>query len=501
MTKLLSMYEKQDRPELPAYPGGPAVRLDCDVAVIGGGGSGLAAAVRAAQKGARVVVVEKMDVLGGNSRFAGGLLSTSSRFQRELGMPDMTEEYYKQAYHLNKYTLDPAIFRRYIRNTGVFLEWLADLGLDTDNIRFAMGAVAMVKERKDPGYLNNPMYGPGLMGSTVLDVLTRALEPLPVQVLTSTKAERLLTDEAGRVTGLTAKGQQASYEIRANSVILSAGGFGANPALLRRFLPKYFSRDNYCAHYCLLSTTGDGILMAEQAGAEVGRNISVGLEGISHIPGTYSVQSIARSPKMLIVNRDGRRFIAEDDTEDAEFAMDLQPDGLAFLIFDAAAKSVIYQEAVDNARFDPMTSREQLEADLIQEDAEGKCRIASTMAEAARFIGCTEQALAATIEQYNQMCGQGRDRELFKDKAHLIPVRQFPLCILRCQRKFDVTMGGVSIDRHLRALTPEGRPIGGLYVTGDGASNWMGEEYGPLFSSFAWAMNSGYLAAEEAAAE
>ena len=36
--------------------------------------------------------------------------------------------------------------------------------------------------------------------------------------------------------------------------------------------------------------------------------------------------------------------------------------------------------------------------------------------------------------------------------------------------------------------------------TGDNASNWMGEEYGPMFSSFCWAMNSGYLAGEEAAA-
>ena len=57
-----------------------------------------------------------------------------------------------------------------------------------------------------------------------------------------------------------------------------------------------------------------------------------------------------------------------------------------------------------------------------------------------------------------------------------------------------MTMGGISINEHLQALRPDQSVIPGLYVTGDNASNWMGEEYGPMFSSFCWAMNSGYLA-------
>ena len=58
-------------------------------------------------------------------------------------------------------------------------------------------------------------------------------------------------------------------------------------------------------------------------------------------------------------------------------------------------------------------------------------------------------------------------------------------------------MGGVSIDEKCRALRSDGSVIRGLYVCGDIASNWMGTDYGPLFSSFAWAVNSGMLTAEE----
>lgn len=170
MVKLLSMYEHNDRPDY-KHPGGSEREISCDIAVLGGGGSGIVAAVRAAQLGARVVVIEKMDVLGGNSWYAGGLLTTTSKYQRALGMEDQTDTYYKKAFQQCKYTLDPAIFKRYIKNTGTFFEWIADMGLDTDNLRYMWDSVAMIKERKDPGPLNNPKYGPGLMGSTILSIL------------------------------------------------------------------------------------------------------------------------------------------------------------------------------------------------------------------------------------------------------------------------------------------------------------------------------------------
>ena len=72
-----------------------------------------------------------------------------------------------------------------------------------------------------------------------------------------------------------------------------------------------------------------------------------------------------------------------------------------------------------------------------------------------------------------------------------------PWYAVKLIRKFDVTMGGVSVNARLQALRPDQTVIPGLYVTGDNASNWMGENYGPFFSSFAWACNSGYLAAGE----
>lgn len=500
MVKLLSMYERNDRPDY-EHPGGPEQEISCDIAILGGGGSGIVAAVRAAQLGARVVVVEKMDVLGGNSWYAGGLLTTTSKYQKALGMEDQTDTYYKKAFQQCKYTLDPAIFKRYIKNTGTFFEWIADMGLDTDNLRYMWDSVAMIKERKDPGPLNNPKYGPGLMGSTILSILYKKLDELGVTVLMETKANRLLTDDEGRVIGILADGMTESYRISSKAVILSSGGFGGNPELLQRFLPQYFTRDNYISHYCRLATTGEGILMAEDIGAEVGKNISVGIGALVHNPGAYSLQVAFQNDKCIYLNKNGKRFIAEDDTDDGELVVDMQPEGLAYCFFDENLKDAIVQGFSEPNFFgDRNPTAEEFAQDLQQETADGKTCIAATLAEAAEYIGCSEAALAETLERYNAQVKEGRDGDFFKAPEHLTTIGKAPYYIIRLQRNFDVTMGGVSVNEHIQAVDPNNRPIPGLYVTGDAASNWMGTEYGPLFSSFAWAMNSGYLAGEEASA-
>ncbi|HHU22631.1 MAG TPA: FAD-dependent oxidoreductase [Clostridiales bacterium] len=499
MSKLLSMFENLDRGEL-TYPGGAEQNMDCDIVVVGGGGAGTTAAVRAAELGARVILVEKMSSLGGNSRFAGGLLSTNSEYQKSRGMRDNTDRYIETAYKHHKYTLNPAIFRRYISNSGTYYDWLVKHGLDTENTRWILDdAVCLIKKRTHPGYLGgHPAYGPGLMGSAILDLMKAYIDEKKIPVLLETKVRSLLT-ENGRVTGVLADGQNASYRINAGAVILSSGGFGGNVEMLRRFLPQYFSTDNYVSHYCLLSTTGDGIEMAEKIGAEVGRNMSVGISAISHIPGTYTVRSIVRQPLGILVNKNGQRFLCEDEADDAEFAMDLQPEGLGYYIYDRTSLLEAFKLAIETSPYgDEPPTWENLETDLLREKEEGKLAISDTLEGLCDYIGCSPEALRETVERCNRHYEQGYDNELFKKKENLRLIKDPPYFAIRILRNFDVTMGGVSINENLQALRPDGTVIPGLYVTGDCASNWMGTEYGPLFSSFAWAMNSGYIAAEEA---
>ena len=49
-------------------------RRSCDVLVVGAGGAGLAAAVRASELGAEVILIEQNAHLGGNTLISGGFL-------------------------------------------------------------------------------------------------------------------------------------------------------------------------------------------------------------------------------------------------------------------------------------------------------------------------------------------------------------------------------------------------------------------------------------------
>lgn len=499
MSKLLSMYEKDDRKEFD-YPGGEETVLSCDVVVVGGGGSGLSAAVRAAQKGAKVIIVEKMDCLGGNSNFAGGLLATGSRFHKEAGLPDKTEDYIKANLEKHGYTQNTDLVRRYIENSGTFYEWIADLGFDTTNTRFIFDTVVLMKERTEPGPLNHPAYGPGITGSNIVDVLKSQLEPLGISCLTSTKAMELLTS-GDRVCGLLAQGNDKTYHINAKSVILSSGGFGCNQELLDRFLPEYFGSDNYFTHYCLLSTTGDGILMAEKLGAEIGKDVSVGMEAMCHIPGAYSIQLAVRCPEGVIINGYGKRFIAEDQMGKGLIAMDRQPDGIAYYLFRESRLHELYESSRNRANYgDRIPEWDEFSSDLQAEIADGKVLRGETVADLASQIGCNAATLKETLETYDRFCENSHDDQYYKATEHLKPLGDGAYYAAKLYRKFDVTMGGVTIDKKLRVVRPDETPIHGLYAAGDVASGWMGKDYGPLFSSFSWAMNSGYLAGEEAAA-
>lgn len=497
MSKLQNYYGSYDVP-VPIHVRGQPKGLKCDLAVIGGGGAGLSAAARAAQLGKKVVLVEKMSVLGGNTRLAGGLLATNSKLLAEAGVPDMTEEHINEYRRQHMYTLNDSIFTRFIRNTGTVYDWLVENGLDHSNTRVIMDRVVMIKERTEWEPLRNPAYGPGLMGTAVTDTLIAMLERYGVTVLLETAVSELVM-QGDTVTGVRAVGGGFDYEISADGVILATGGFGCDNELLKKYFPQYFTSDNYFSHYCLRHCTGDGIRMAEAIGAETGKFMSIGLESMAHIPGAHSLQRIIINPEGIIVSATGKRFLPEDDIENGEYVLDAQPNGEGWYLFNEANKDKMYQLALDRRRYgDWMPEFEEFYQDIEEELGLGLMKKGETIEALAAELGAPAEVLRATIESYDRFCRNGFDEQFCKPAEHLMAMgTEGPWYAVRMTRKFDVTMGGVSVDSRIRALRPDGSVIPGLYVCGDVASNWMGSDYGPLFSSFAWAINSGYLAAGE----
>jgi fumarate reductase flavoprotein subunit len=107
------------------------VELTADVAVIGGGGAGLAAAVQANQNGATVVVVEKMSKVGGNTTLAGGALNAvDDRSETAIANNDSVEWHYTQTIEGGDNQGDPVLVHTLVSNAWDGVEWLKDMGME-----------------------------------------------------------------------------------------------------------------------------------------------------------------------------------------------------------------------------------------------------------------------------------------------------------------------------------------------------------------------------------
>ena len=105
----------------------------CDIVVLGGGGSGIVAAVRAAQlSGKKVIVLEKVSVTGGGCiTYASAMRTFGSKWQVERNLPDTTAEYAREMMDLVYWRLDTKLVANTLRATGEFFDWLCEQG---DNI-------------------------------------------------------------------------------------------------------------------------------------------------------------------------------------------------------------------------------------------------------------------------------------------------------------------------------------------------------------------------------
>src|SRR5919206_5181328 len=102
-----------------------------DLVVVGAGGCGLVAALRAAQQGARVALLEKTDRPGGGTALsAQSVQASGTTFQQQQGIADSPAQYARDIMERNNHTGDAALAARLTENSAELVQWLADtLGL------------------------------------------------------------------------------------------------------------------------------------------------------------------------------------------------------------------------------------------------------------------------------------------------------------------------------------------------------------------------------------
>ncbi|MEJ1158914.1 FAD-dependent oxidoreductase [Prosthecomicrobium sp. N25] len=238
----------------------------CDVLIVGGGGAGLTAAVTAAERGMRVILLERRDRLGGSTAIAIGSISAAgTRWQKRKGIADRVDDFLEDmaAFPGVKPETDaPALRAVLATEAGRALEWLRGLG------------VPFVGPFPEPPHRVPRMHNVVPDSRMYIACLARAAHRHGVDIRLGCEVDGLLEDEEGAVCGALVRQAGADRRFMAErGVILAAGDFSGNAEMRRRYLPPA-AADSIPANP---ESTGKGHLLGLQMGAELkGMDVSTG---------------------------------------------------------------------------------------------------------------------------------------------------------------------------------------------------------------------------------
>jgi fumarate reductase flavoprotein subunit len=467
-------------------------QLEADVVVVAGGTSGLAAAISAAEGGARVIVFEKAATTGGTGNMGNGLFAVESRHQIMKQVALTREEAFKIFMDYTHWRVDARLVKAYIDKSASTIDWLESMGVEFIEPAAYFPGAQFTWHIIKPS-IGVPFKGPNGAATTMVKIMTDRAKTLGVQIFLQTPVKKILKEE-NRMVGVAAE-DRSGEEIQASSraVIIATGGFGDNPEMIKKYTEYEYGRDLFS--FRIPGLNGDGLRMAWEAGAmptPMNMEIIYGTPGLDEFLQLYCS---FRQPG-LVVNLHGERFMNEDIMRNTTFtgnAIATQKNRCAFNIYDEAIKKYYMTSGMDfvSSVFQ-VTKADQLDAEWQRALAQGSQEIfvADSIEELAGKAVINQANLKQTVAEYN------------KNARYLRPVQQPRFYAGRIFPGAYGSLGGIKINDKAEVLNKNYDAIPGLYAAGVDACTIYGDSYVFVLpgNTMGFAINSGRIAGESAAA-
>jgi fumarate reductase flavoprotein subunit len=432
-----------------------------DLIIVGGGTTGMPAALFATERGAKVLLIDKAPQLGGTmDRSSGQVAAAGTVWQKELGIKDSPDAHYDDVMRINRNTSDPVLTRLLVDNAADTINWFAARGytvldghpvLGSGHEYFSTRRYQWSKDRAK-GFQN-------IMDPMIEDAKATGR----LSVLLDTGVVELIKNESGAVMGVVTEndsGERLDY--LCSNVLLSSGGCAANPRMYQELhgVPLYWD-------IAYPYSQGEGITLGPGAGGYVrggdqfAPTFGMILES-NHFPAPAvagpSLEPRNRMPWEVFVNVHGKRFVREDHPSLAhrEYTLSIQPGHRHWAIFD--------QEILDTSPpLIPSWSREKLDDAFVDHPMFSK---AESLGELGVKAGINPYNLERDIKDYNDGV-QKNSSDSMGRKHRPLPIAKAPFYAVQLQGATVKSAAGLGVDGSLRVTRDDGTPIPNLYAAGE----------------------------------
>ena len=420
---------------------GETIEKETDVVVIGGGGAGFAAAVSAKEAGADVILIEKLASVGGNTLISGGeYAAPANELQEKEGIEDSKEQFAKDVEEAGG---DPELIKVLADHATEDAYWLRDeIGVEwLDSLMFFGGH--SVKRSLIPA---------AHTGNELIKNYLNKSEELGIEVQTEADVKEILAED-GKIAGVRVETADGEMIVKAKSVVIASGGFGANDEMTYEF-------DNEIDEHVLSTNspgaTGDGILMAEELGADTVDMDKIQLYPICDVE-TGKLLYCGDTRLVggaLLVNKEGNRFVEELGTRrEISMAIKDQTDYVGYLLWDETSN-----ETTGTMASNPQEAESLFERGLMVK--------ADTLEELAEHFDIDKDALLETVATFNENSAKEEDPE-FNLRMLGWQVKDAPFYMMKAAPAVHHTMGGLKINTEAQVLNKDGEWIDGLYAAGE----------------------------------
>jgi tricarballylate dehydrogenase len=454
-----------------------------DVVVVGAGNAALVSALAAHEEGARVLVLEAapLELRGGNSRFTGGIFRVTHEGLDDL-LPLLTEEsaawkdrvrtgaYTAADYHADIAAVtdarsDPELTAVLVEQSLDAVRWMHERGVRWELTVGKLIDPANLKEDEQYSLPPGGALRANHEGVGLVEDLFAAVERAGIEVWYDAPVVDLVM-RGSRVTGVTVRRPEGDVSVAAGAVVLASGGFESNPQMRQRWLGPGWD---------LVKVRGTRFNM----GVPLEAAMRQGGQPFGHWGGCHAVPLDAHAPDIgdlrytdkysrysypyaVMVNRQGDRFVDEGEDE-------------VWLTYAKTGDTIRGQRGAWAAQIFDQKTVHLLEPRY----STGTPVTADTLEELAEAIGVDPVRLRTTVEEFNAACGEGRFDPFSKDglaarpdgqppKSNWAqPITEPPFVAYEVTCGITFTFGGLRITPGAEVLDITGRPMPGLFATGE----------------------------------